>query len=384
MDHGDLARRAAERRLSTLRVHALVDSLRSGGAEFLLSQFAAAAPRADIEVSVGYLSAAAGFEAGDRLRAAGVEPTLVGALRPLSPVDVGRVRAHLRAVAPDLVHTHLGYADALGGLAARSLGLPAVSTLHQTEFTGDQHDRRKERWFALVRRRCDRRIVAVSDAARDAYLATGWDRPERVVRVHNGLASTPAPGAGAAIRSELGLAPGDVVAGMTCVPRPRMGHLEAVTALASLEPHVKLLVLGEGPAIADVRRAAGPLGDRVVLAGYRSDVMACLDAMDLLLQPSLTDALPTTLIEAMAAGVPVIASAVGGIPELVVDGETGMLLGAPPDPETLANAIAGLVADPRTRARMGAAARERFARRFSATAWASATRAVYDEVLAGR
>jgi glycosyltransferase involved in cell wall biosynthesis len=98
--------------------------------------------------------------------------------------------------------------------------------------------------------------------------------------------------------------------------------------------------------------------------------------------PSSADAFPTALLEAMAAGVPVVATAVGGIPEIVDDGETGILLAPPPAPEAFARALETLLGDPERRARMGERGRARWEERFSAERWAQRLRAVYEEALA--
>jgi len=113
-------------------------------------------------------------------------------------------------------------------------------------------------------------------------------------------------------------------------------------------------------------------------------VMAVMDAVDVLVHPSEADAFPTALIEAMAASRPVVATRVGGIPEIVDDGETGVLVEAPASPERLAAALEPLVADADLRARMGASGRERYEREFTVETWARRTRALYDRVLESR
>jgi glycosyltransferase involved in cell wall biosynthesis len=109
--------------------------------------------------------------------------------------------------------------------------------------------------------------------------------------------------------------------------------------------------------------------------------MALLDAADVLLHPSHFDALPTTLLESLAAGTPIVASAVGGIPEIVDDGETGVLIAPPPSGEAIAHALEPLLADRLLRARMGVAARAAFEARFSAARWAQRLRAAYEGVM---
>lgn len=365
-----------------LRVHVLIDSLGLGGAETLVAEFAIGARAAGVKVSVAYLDA--GGAAIERLRDAGVEPVHVPVHSLLRPRDHKAVRDHLDAVRPDLLHTHLGYADLLGGLAARRLGIRSVSTLHVTAWSGTIRERAKFRLTALARRRCAARIIAVSEAARRSYLDTGWERAERVVTVHNGIADTAVPGAGAAIRHELGIGSDELVLGMVSVLRGHKGHEAAGAAVKLLIgrfPRLRLLIVGDGPKRTEMERALAPLGDRVLFAGYREDVIDVLDAVDVLLHPSGVDAFPTALLEAMAARVPVIATAVGGIPEAVVDGETGFLIGAPATAEAVATALEPLLVDPQLRLRMGAQGRERFESEFTVARWIARLLPVYESVL---
>ena len=158
------------------------------------------------------------------------------------------------------------------------------------------------------------RVVAVSEGARKAYLARGWDSPERVVTVHNGIDVRVAAGAGPALRSEFGLAPDDVVLGMVSALRPEKSHdvaIEAVRVLRERFPAVRLLVVGDGVARQEVERLAAPLGDAVVLAGARATSWTS-STRPPLCSPFRADAFPTTLLEAMAASVPVVATALAG------------------------------------------------------------------------
>jgi glycosyltransferase involved in cell wall biosynthesis len=374
-----------------LRVHTLIDSLTWGGAESLLADLAAAAPAAGLALSVGYLQDIDGSPSARRLRAAGVEPQLLGTGRLTDPRSLAAVRAHLARVAPDVVHTHLDSADVLGGLAARSLGLPSVCTVHlaATAVSADPgaRGRAKAALVERVRRHTARTVIAVSDAARAAYLARAGGPPARVVTVHNGIAHASPARPAAAIRAELGLAAEAVVVAMVSVLRPGKGHEVAIAALAALadrHPDAVLLLVGDGPSREEIRALAAPLGDRVVLAGHRDDVGAVLAAADALVHPTRMDAFPTVLLEAAAAGLPVVATRVGGVPEIVVDGTTGVLVPAPPEAGAFAAALAPLLGDAPLRARLGAAAGARFAAEFAADRWAVRLRAVYESAGAGR
>lgn len=351
----------------------------------LLSEQATGMVNAGIDFSVAYF-----HEDGppaERLRELGVAPEQVPIRSLIGPRDLRRVRAHLARVQPDLLHTHLGYADFLGGIAARSLRIPAVSTLHVMEWDREWRERVKLMLIALARTACCQRVICVSDAARARYVAAWPARRDRVVTVHNGVAAVRRVGAGRAVRAELGIAPGDPVISMITVLREGKGHAVAIEAVAALRAHfpgVRLVILGDGPAANEIRALAAPLGDAAIVTGHRSDVMEVLDATDILLHPSRVDAFPTALLQAMAAGVPVVATRVGGIPEIVEDGRHGVLIPAPPRASDIGRAITDLLADPKRRRALAAAARERFDERFSVEAWMRRLLPVYEAAIVSR
>lgn len=367
-----------------LHIHALISTLTWGGAEMLLADFAAGARSAHIELSVGYLQEVDGSPAAARLRDAGIEPCLVPITGLLNPRDLMRVRRHLVDMQPDLLHTHLGNADLMGGLAARSLGLPVVSTIHVMEWDAERRERVKARLMDLARRHCSAAVITVSDRARAALLDAGYGRGVRLVTVHNGVDADPEPGKGREVRAELGLDADDLVVTMVSVLREGKGHevaIEAFRGLRRQRPNLRLLIVGDGPRRDHVHRMARELGRAAVLAGHRDDVLNVLDASDVLLHPSHADAFPTALLEAFAASVPVVATAVGGIPEIVTDGETGVLVAAPPRSEAVARALERVLDDRPLRRRLGAAGRGRFEAEFSAQRWAQRTREVYEAAL---
>jgi glycosyltransferase involved in cell wall biosynthesis len=347
-----------------------------------------------VELSVGYLNEINGSPAAAGLRDQGVEPELVCANRLLNFEAVPRLRRHLARVQPDIVHTHLELSDVLGTLAARSLRLPSVSTLHllagqpagqSTDLTPRSNS--KARLAASVRRHAAARVLTVSHAARDAYLDTGWDVPQHVVVVHNGIVRPQREGAGERVRQELGLERDALVISMVTVLRPGKGHdivIEAVRQLLPRFPNLRLLILGDGPTREQIDRLARTLGSVAVLPGHYHDVMAALAATDVLVHPTLMDAFPTALLEAAAARVPVIATDVGGVPEIVEDGHTGFLIDAPPSATALVARLTPLLSDEQLRHRIGECARMRFLERFTAELWVGRVRTVCDEVLKER
>jgi glycosyltransferase involved in cell wall biosynthesis len=359
-------------------VLALIDHFVAGGAETLLARFAASAPRAGIKLSIACLQELNGNPAAKPLYELGNPPVNLnitgrprfGALRA--------VRRHIERHRPQVVHTHLGTSDVLGGVAARSLGIPVVCTIHSTQWARRELTRRRLVSF------CANRVIAVSESARREYLRLGLAREDQIVTIHNGIDVVARPDAGAGVRRELGLDPRDLVIGMVSALRPEKGHDVAIAVLRRLRPtfpQLRLLVVGEGDLAPEIRRSSGDLGGAVVMAGLRTDVMDVLDAVDVCLQPSRADAFPTSLIEAMAASVPVLATAVGGIPEIVTNGSTGVLVPSPPNVETIAEALAALLGDCGRRRQLAEGGRRRYEERFTATPWIQRTRELYDAVL---
>jgi glycosyltransferase involved in cell wall biosynthesis len=363
-------------------VLALIDHFVLGGAETLLARFAAAAGDAGIRLRIACLQELDGNPAAAPLHEMGIAPADLGIYGPARLRAVRTVRKHIETVRPQIVHTHLGTSDVLGGLAARSLRIPVVCTIHASRWDGSAVAFRRK-----VVKHCAARVIAVSDCARREYLKRGFATDRQIVTIHNGIDFSEAAGSGAELRRELGLGPEDLVAGMVSALRPEKGHdvaLDAVRILRSRFPRLRLLIVGQGDLRAEIERRANELGGAVVVAGLRQDLPRVFDALDVLLQPSRADAFPTSIIEAIAASVPVLASAVGGIPEIVSDGETGVLIDPPPEADKLVLALAALLEDPRRRARLATAGRQLYLDRFTAGPWVRQTRALYDTVLADR
>jgi glycosyltransferase involved in cell wall biosynthesis len=366
-----------------VRVLALIDHFAQGGAETLLSRFALAAPRAAIELSVACLVDRDGNPAAAPLRAQGIEPVNLDLPGRPGPRALRAVRSHIACQRPQLVHTHLGTSDLLGSLAARSLAIPVISTVHVMMW-----QRRRELLMRRVVGICDDRLIAVSESARQAYLShPGWGRAEQVVTIYNGVDVSVTPGAGAEVRKALGIAPDDLVLTMASALRPEKGHDVALQALRILRPrypNLRLLIVGQGALGDAIARDAQDLGTAVLMVGFMPDVMPYLDAADICLQPSHRDAFPTTIIEALAARTPTVATAVGGIPEIITGPELGVLITPPPSPDSVAEALAALIERPERRRALAAAGRLAYEQRFTADPWVRRTRALYDEVIAER
>jgi glycosyltransferase involved in cell wall biosynthesis len=373
-----------------VRVLYLIDSLGPGGAEHLLAASLPFLRRAGVVPSVVALQEQQGNPVAAHIEAQGIPVSELGIRRLRQRGAYGRVRDAIAAAAPDVVHTQLEFAAVLGIPVARRLGLPTVATLH----TLDEPPPRSRlalhfRVMAWALRRA-RRVIAVSEITRRHYLDRARLRPERVVTIYNGIdpcAFQAAPEERAAARRELGFDPSAPVLVTVAVQREPKGiqhMLAALPGVAAAYPAVRYLLVGDGPHRRALEDLAGRLGiaHRVLFAGAREDVARMLAAADLFVLPSLTEALPTVVAEAMAAGLPIVATTAGGIPEMVGHGEAALLV-TPADPLALEEAVCRLLANPRQAAAMGRAGRRAVAVRFDIRAQAKALADDYRALAAG-
>jgi glycosyltransferase involved in cell wall biosynthesis len=300
-----------------------------------------------------------------------------------------RLAAFMRRIRPDVINPHLFRSTAVAAPLARAIGSGrVVETYHGREAWRRGALRGRfvaDRWIA----RLVTRVIAVSRGAADFLVHGKGYPPHKVVVVPNGrdLARF-TPGAHReAVRKELGLDRDAPVVGVVGRLETQKGHvylLDAWPRVARAYPDARLLVVGEGSlhdALVEQARSAH-LAEGVIFTGFRSDVPRVLDAIDVLALPSLHEGMPLTVIEAAAAGRPVVATAVDGTPEVVREGETGSLV-PPADPAALANALLAMLGDADAAARMGREAYRWAHERFDIDAHVQATARVYREVARG-
>jgi glycosyltransferase involved in cell wall biosynthesis len=295
-----------------------------------------------------------------------------------------RLVPFLRQHRYDLVHCHSSKAGASGRVAAALAGTPSIYTPHGFAFKAG-HPLVRVVFLSvefLLARGC-RQLICVSEDER--RLAERRLRSsQRLVVVNNGTATCPPGGEADADLSAL-RGEGPLAAAIT-VMRPEKGLdvvLAAVPHVLARMPQARLAVVGSGPMEAHYRRVAQPLLDdpRFRLLSFAPPVERYLRAIDVFVLASDREGLPIGILEAMACGVPQVATAVGGTPEAVSD-ETGVLV-PPRDPEALAAAIVELLSDPARRERAAAASRRRHLERFTLERMVEQTASVYDRVLAG-
>ena len=324
----------------------------------------------------------------DRFRELGV--TMVEL--PLSRLGVRHLPLALRLMKRhrvDIVHTHGKGPGLYGRLAARALGVPAVHTFHGIHYSGYAAPGRRL-YLALERRlsRMSETIINVSASQEAEGVALGLFERERSVVVMNGVdvdaidSAIRQCGIG---RETLGLTADDFVLG--CVSRwdPVKRFeilLEAVERLATRVPRLAVLLVGGGGEERRIRRLAAEKGiqDHVVFTGFLGNPMRVYGLLDVYVATSLKEGLPLAPLEAMAAGVPIVATDVPGHRDVVAKGETGLLVPAE-DSAALADAIVDLAGDPARRRKMGEAGRQRVLDHFAIASMVDETARVYRRAL---
>lgn len=384
------------RQRAPIRVLWLIDSLGTGGAEALTVRFVRGLRLRDpsfdrVRPTVAFLKRMRGNPYEEELRALGVEPEFLDARHLRDVRAFRRLLRLLRREPIDVIHAHLAYASIWGAVAGWWTGRPVVASLHVTPPRAPRWSREGlRRWLrARLLRRCGVVPVAVSRAVARSW-STGTSIPAHRIRViPNGIEPVPrlSPARRRSVRRELGVGDEATVVMTVAVLRAAKGLdvlLAAAERVVEACPEVCFVAVGDGPEREALeRRAAVPgLRDRVLFTGFRSDVAELLAAADVFTLPSREDAFPTVLLEAAAAGLPAVASDVGGMPEIVVSGKTGGLV-PPEDPDALAEALIELVSQPQRRRRLGRAARRRAESELSADLWLDRLSALYDEVLDG-
>jgi glycosyltransferase involved in cell wall biosynthesis len=372
-----------------VRVLWLIKGLGPGGAERLLVGMARSIDREQYDVSAAYLLPWKDHLVGE-LRDAGVDATCLRARGDLDPRWIPRLRALVRDREIRLVHAHSPVAAAaarvaLGGRTA------IVTTEHNT---WDRYRPATRRLNAVTFSRQQAVIAVSQEVARSFGPRVSprlWPRVRPPVHViPNGVDGDSVRAAALgreAARAELSLPPDAPVVGTIGGVTAKKGHVHLVRAAASLAarvPEARTVIVGLPVDPEPVRRAIAEAGlrDRVLLAGYHPAASRLLPAFDVFALPSRYEGMPVSLLEAMAVGIPVVASRVGGVPEIVTDGMDGVLV-APGDEPALAAALADLLTDAGRRRDLAEAGRTT-AGRFSLAESVRRTEAVYDEALAAR
>ncbi len=379
---------ASTRAEGPVRVLVLDNEFDMGGSEKKLFDYILRVDRARVEVIVCCLKRG-GYLAG-RLEEAGVRVVTGFQRRRFDPAAPARFLRWLRDVRPDVIYTMAHPNTVLLSWAAAARGRTGAWVVSFHAMGRADGGRLVPSWLKPFLVQADR-LLAVADMHRD-YLRRREGLPaDRIDVIHNGVDTTryrPAePGERRAARAELGIDANAVTVTHVASIKPLKRQDALVRAMAPLmqsRADVHLVFAGDGPMREHCERLARHLGiaDRTHFLGIREDVERVFHASDVIALPSRTEVFPNVVLEAMAAGVPVVATDVGCVREMVADGETAILVDEGDD-AALAEALTRLVRDAELRARFGAAARERVTRHFPIERMCDARTRLFERLRAG-
>jgi glycosyltransferase involved in cell wall biosynthesis len=306
--------------------------------------------------------------------------------REISPVHdlraLFQIIALIRKERPTILHTHTSKAGVLGRIAGKMTRTRTIHTPHGHLFYG-YFGKGKERFYVVVERWAARfceRIITISEDERREYVKRGIGDNKKVVTIYNGIDIGLFPGDGKRLRRELGIAPQASVVGFVGrleeVKGPHL-FVEAALRIHAADPRTYFLLLGDGSMKKGLMQKAQGM-PHLHIIGYREDIPDCLAALDVLLIPSLNDGFNLVAVEAMASSKPIVAMAVGGLPEVVGDG--GILV-RPGDTTRMAQETMTLLNSPVLMKEIGARGRRRVEGLFSWDASLQKTLALYHQVL---
>ena len=364
-----------------------------GGAQKYVYYLATCLPKDRYEVSV---ACGTGGLLMPKLREAGIEvipiPNLVREINPirdsLAFLDLLRLIRHKR---PHIVHTNSTKAGFLGRLAAKLIGVPVIIFTAHGFFLYEPFWTRTTRLFYILVERLggifSDVVIAVSEADKQKMIQYEVIQPNKLVVIHNGLKiNTFAKDFTSVIKkNNLGLSNNSKIIGTVANFYPIKGlqfFIKAAEQVKRTFPEGEFVIAGDGQQRPELERLTAELGldSCVLFLGQRDDVPQILPLFDVFVLPSVKEGLPYALLEAMAAAKPVVATAVGGVPEVVVDGQTGLLV-PPRDPEALAQAIITLLRNPGRARAMGEAGRKRVLEHFTVERMVAETERVYQALL---
>jgi glycosyltransferase involved in cell wall biosynthesis len=355
-----------------------------GGAENMMIQLAAALRERGAEPILATLRPGWMTERAERL---GLPVWVQPQRRGADPLWIARFARRLRRERIEIVHTHEFDMNTYGACAAGLARLPSLATLHGMQWG---LERRSHLLAYRALYRDPRRLVSVSHDLARAVGPRLRRAPESIPVIHNGIAMPALPPAEQwsarreQARSQLGLPTDGPLLVAVGNLYPVKDHATLLRALPAL-PHVRAAIAGRGREEEPLRQLAAELGisERVHLLGLRDDIDRVLRAADVFVHPSRSEGLPLAILEAMATAVPIVATRVGGIPEAVLHGETGLLV-PPAEPGLLAQAVRQVLESANRGAGLAREARARAEKEFSVDAMVRRYADVYETLAAGR
>ncbi len=362
-----------------LNVMQMTDVTGRGGAEKALVDLALHLDRRRFNVSVCATRSAGNYQ--HLLDAAGVPSLILERNSRWDAAKLGGLVRVLRQKRIHVLHTHLFGSNTWGRLLGKLAGVPVIIAHEHWSSKAE-----REVWVDRLLYHLSDRIIVPSQASKTLVMEMEHI-PERYLSVvYNGVNMAQfAPQDDAAVREELGLAPDAMVIGsvgrLSTDKGGQDGLIRAVAAVHQTHPQVRLVFVGDGPLRVGLEALVFELGmsEIVRFTGQRADVSRLLGAFDIFVLPSLREALPIAVIEAMAMRLPVVAARIGGIPEVVEDSVTGRLV-PPGDEAALVAVLAQLVADPALVARLGTAGQAHVQSRFTVEQMVGRVGQLYEEL----
>jgi glycosyltransferase involved in cell wall biosynthesis len=370
--------------MSAVKVLYLITELNVGGAERVVQRLATQLSKHRYDVLVACL-----YDPGavaDEITAAGVPVVNLGMRGKRDLRVVWRLFRLLRDERIQILHSHLFHANLLAVPIGRVSKTPVIIV---TRHNSDIYGARRELVNRSLRGLCDA-IVVVSGKVREVELQRAATDPSKIIVIPNGVHVEAFSEANLAkldtLRQAWRIQSNAPVIGTVASFQEYKGHavlIDATVQILEQFPHTKVLLVGDGPLRSQMENKVNALAlsDTIIFTGVRQDVRDILPLLDLFVLPSLSEGLPVSILEAMAASRPVVATYVGGVPEAVVDRVTGLLV-PPGDPTALVQAIVHLLDDPDLRQQMGQAGRERVLQHFTVERMVERTQDLYEELLA--
>ncbi len=371
-----------------IKILYLITTFSVGGAEMHLLSLVSGLDKEKYNIVVAFLKEEAG-EARSLVRDFSVLGVKIVDLKMVSLFNIGglwRLAKLIRKERPDILHTHLYRSDLAGAFIGKLFSVPIIiSTVHNEEpFL-------RNLFLSFLNRlssKIDDKVIVISDSVGRYMMKVVGIHPSKIKRIYYGLKiGEVVDEKNNELRKEYQINSKTPLIGTIGRLAPQKGHkylIEAMHKITQFIPNAELVVVGhdEWGLKKELEALSFQLGlsRNVIFTGFRSDVEAIMKSLDLLVLPSLWEGFGLVLLEAMAASKPIVATRVSAIPEIVIDGETGLLV-PPKDSNALAEAIIKLLKNPKLAAEMGRKGRERLEKKFSLEKMIKETEALYDLVV---
>ena len=357
----------------SIRIVHVIDGLGSGGAERLLTIYATELHRKGHDVHIVVLNDRNGNPERTNIEAAGIPTSLIPVGKLRNFCQIWRFFSELKALKPDIVHAHLQFSSILCSLFGRFNGVPSVATVHTLEGPELANRDGLRRWlmYKTLATFCDR-VICLSNAA-EAFARANGLAGAQIDVLPNGIDLSAFERTSASerrdLRSALGIPEHAPLIISVAVLRPPKGMdrlIRAMPAICKGVDGARLLIVGDGPERERLVALAAELGvaDSITFTGQRPDVPALMSLADVFVLPTLDDAQPTVVMEAMASRLPVIATTVGGLPDMIEHSVDGVLV-PPDDVAALEAAVSEMLTDFTKRAEFAAAGRATVEEKFS-------------------